>query len=66
MASNGFSGLAIQDHIAAVRYVASDGCNVASEFASELWPIMLTRMVPEDTRSRLQEYEQKNRQGCAC
>ena len=46
MASGGCSGLAIQDHIAAVRYVATDVCNVAYQLASGLQPVTLTRTVP--------------------
>ena len=45
-ATGGCSGLAIQDHIAAVRYVATNVCNVAFQFASGLRPILLTRMGP--------------------
>jgi hypothetical protein len=39
LVSGGCSGLAIQDHTAVVRYVAS-------QFAPGLRPIILTRMVP--------------------
>jgi hypothetical protein len=46
MASGGCSRLEIQGHIAAVRYEATDACNLASHLASGLQSVMLTRMVP--------------------
>jgi hypothetical protein len=46
LASGGCSRLAIQDHIADLRYEAMSDRYVASQFASGLLRAMLTRMVP--------------------